>query len=87
MKDIDYIIKGYKLTTINILYYRLDFLHLLQEFQWQTYDLYPKFPRMTSFIDYWDQNIKAPIEEIKIYQQDKLINSYRNIKEIKWRDK
>ena len=39
-------LKGWSLTTAEILYRMPDHRHLLQSYIWQEYDLAPKFPRL-----------------------------------------
>lgn len=58
-----------KLITVNILYFRPDFVHLLQEFTWQTEDLIPKLPRVHVFLKYWQENIEATISEVMIMEE------------------
>ena len=56
----------FRLTTILVVYRLPDYQSLLQEFLWQTLDCPPKYPRMHKFIDYWIENIEAPIHSIQI---------------------
>jgi uncharacterized protein Usg len=49
-------VDGYGLTTANILYRRPDHPWLLQSYVWQNYDLYPDFPELQSFLEFW-QNL------------------------------
>jgi uncharacterized protein Usg len=51
---------------VGILYYRLDFPLLLQEFYWQTEDIVPDLPRVHRFLNYWRLNIEATIREVNI---------------------
>ena len=48
-------IKGYGLTTANILYRRPDHPWLLQTYVWQNYDLWPDFPELHSFLEFWQK--------------------------------
>ncbi len=34
-----------------------DYLHLVNEFMWQTDDQRPHYPRIEKFLDYWDKHI------------------------------
>jgi len=47
------LLKGYSLTTAEILYRLPDHPALLQSYIWQDYDLHPRFPKLTSFLDFW----------------------------------
>jgi uncharacterized protein Usg len=46
-------LKGYGLTTANILYRRPDHHWLLQTYVWQNYDLCPDFPELQVFFGIW----------------------------------
>ena len=72
-------LKGYRLTTCEILYYLPDHPSLLQSFLWQTYDLAPKFPRMSRFLDFWKREIEAVIHSVKLAHPDRIASST-------WRD-
>jgi len=62
-------IKGYGLTTANILYRLPDHPTLLQEFLWQHYDLAPDFPELFKFLEFWDREIEGPVHSVKIAHQ------------------
>lgn len=57
---------NFRLTSILVVYRLPDYNSLLQEFFWQALDCPPTYPRMTNFINYWIENIEAPIHSIKI---------------------
>jgi len=59
-------LKGYRLTTAEILYYMPDHPDLLQSFLWQTYDLAPKFPRVHKFLIFWKDEIEAAIHSVRL---------------------
>ena len=44
---------GYGLTTAEILYRIPDHPTLLQSYIWQEYDLFPHFPALKGFLDFW----------------------------------
>ena len=46
-------LKGYSLTTAEILYRMPDHPTLLQSYVWQDYDLHPRFPKLVKFLDFW----------------------------------
>ena len=64
-----YIIKKWTIASVQVVYYIPDYIHLVNEFVWQTEDLQPEYPRITKFLDYWDKNIEGPIKEVYIYDQ------------------
>lgn len=55
-----------QITTIRVIYYRLDYSHLLQEFLWQFPDRPPRFPRVHKFLEHWRTEVKAPIQEVQL---------------------
>jgi len=46
-------LKGYSLTTAEILYRMPDHPSLIQSYIWQDYDLHPRFPKLTKFLEFW----------------------------------
>ena len=54
------------IVTLNGLYWRADYTHILQEFTWQTADVRPEYPRVHRFLNYWHDNIEAVISEVNI---------------------
>lgn len=66
-------LKGYGLTTAEILYRMPDHPAVLQTYLWQDYDLAPKFPVLTSFLDFWRTKLEGPLHSIR-YTHRKLIS-------------
>lgn len=68
MADRDFIrqLAGYSLTTAEITYRLPDHPDLLQMYVWQDYDLHPRFPRLSTFLEYWRQNIEGPLHQVRI---------------------
>ena len=58
--------KGWSLTTAEILYWMPDHRNILQTFLWQNYDLAPKFPRLKEFLDYWERNLDGPLHSVRV---------------------
>jgi uncharacterized protein Usg len=56
--------RGYGVTTANILYRMPDHPALLQTFIWQNYDLHPHFPELCRFLDYWTRNLDGPLHQV-----------------------
>ena len=52
--------------TLNVYYWMPDYSHILQQFIWQTDDMWPGYPRIHKFLNYWHDNIEAVIEEVNI---------------------
>ena len=59
-------LKGMRLTTAEVLYYRPDHPALLQTFLWQTQDVAPKYPRLIRFLDFWKREICAVIHTVRV---------------------
>lgn len=74
-------LEGYRLTTAEITYHRPDHPGVLQGFVWQEMDLAPKFPELTSFLDFWETEIEGKLHSV-------LVASSQLIKpaEFKWVD-
>ena len=53
------IIRKKSLVTVDILYWMPDYTNVLQKFVWQTSDIVPEYPRVHSFLNYWQENIEA----------------------------
>ena len=61
------IIKKWTVASVQVVYYIPDYLHIVNEFVWQTDDQIPDYPRIERFLEYWDKNIDGPIKEVYIY--------------------
>ena len=65
-----YIFKNWTLATVHVVYYIPDYLHIVNEFSWQTEDTRTDYPRIKRFLDYWDKNIAGPIKDVYIIDHD-----------------
>jgi uncharacterized protein Usg len=70
--DIEMMLKGYGITTAQILYRMPDHPTLLQTFLWQHYDLAPDFPEMQGFLKFWQEKLDGPLHSVR-YVHRKLI--------------
>ena len=59
-------LRGYRLTTAEILYHMPDHPGLLQTFLWQEYDLAPRFPALTRFLDFWERELDGPLHSVRL---------------------
>lgn len=57
---------GFSLTTAEILYRMPDHPSLLQTFIWQEYDIAPRFPRLKTFLDFWNQNLEGKLFKVVV---------------------
>ncbi len=63
---LDLQLKGYRLSTAEILYYMPDHPAVLQSFVWQHYDLAPDYPRLNRFLTYWHREIDAVLHSVTV---------------------
>lgn len=66
MSELGLQLAGHRLTTAEILYHMPDHPHLLQSFVWQFMDSAPAYPKLTSFLRFWEQNIEGRIHSVKV---------------------
>lgn len=59
-------LQGYGLTTAEIVYRMPDHPDLLQAYIWQEYDLFPKFPELHRFLDFWARKLDGPLFSVKV---------------------
>jgi len=66
MSDLVSQLEGHRLTTAEILYHMPDHPHLLQSYIWQDYDLWPHFPQLRQFLDFWSHNLDGKLHSVKV---------------------
>jgi uncharacterized protein Usg len=66
-------LKGYSLTTAEILYRLPDYPAFLQSYVWQDYDLHPRFPKLMSFLEFWNKNLDGKLFKVRVAHK-RLIN-------------
>ena len=59
-------IKGYRLTTAEILYHMPDHPGLLQSFVWQDLDMAPRFPVLHKFLDFWARKLDGKLHSVRV---------------------
>lgn len=62
-------LNGYGLTTAEIHYHLPDYPRLLQTYIWQEYDLAPRFPELTGFLDFWTRELEGMLHSVRIAHQ------------------
>ena len=60
------LMKGYSLTTAEILYHLPDHPALLQSYVWQDYDLHPRFPKPKGFLDFWSAELEGKLYKVTV---------------------
>lgn len=64
--DFERQLRGWSLTTAEIMYRMPDFRDILQTFIWQDYDVAPSFPRLVKFLDFWSHNLDGPLTSVRV---------------------
>ena len=64
--DLELQLKGYGLTTAEILYRMPDHPVMLQTYIWQDYDLWPEFPVLKKFLSFWEEKIEGPLHSVTV---------------------
>ncbi len=68
-QDFEMQMKGFSLTTAEILYYMPDHPRLLQSYLWQEYDLAPRFPRLQEFLKFWTEHLDGTLSHVRVANQ------------------
>ena len=66
MGEMNLLLKGYRLTTAEILYHMPDHPGLLQSYIWQELDISPKFPVLSKFLRFWEEKIEGPLHSVRV---------------------
>ena len=66
MNNFDLMLRGYRLTTAEILYHMPDHPTVLQSFIWQEFDIAPKFPALNKFLRFWSDNIEGRLHSVRV---------------------
>lgn len=66
MSNLELRLRGYRLTTAEILYHMPDHPKVLQSFIWQEFDLAPKFPVLNKFLHFWEANIEGRLHSVRV---------------------
>jgi uncharacterized protein Usg len=59
-------LRGYSLTTAEILYHMPDHPAVLQTYIWQELDLAPKFPILGRFLHFWQENLEGKLHSVRV---------------------
>jgi uncharacterized protein Usg len=66
MREVELLVKDYRLTTAEILYHMPDHPSLLQTYVWQALDIAPKFPVLHRFLEFWETSLDGRLHSVKI---------------------
>ena len=74
-------LRGYRLTTAEILYHLPDYPALLQSFIWQKFDLAPDYPELRRFLEFWSRSIEGKLHSVNVRQSSRALpNRVRHVK-------
>lgn len=59
-------LRGYRLTTAEILYRLPDYPVMLQSFIWQDLDLAPKYPVLKKFLYFWETSLEGKLHSVRV---------------------
>ena len=59
-------LRGWRLTTAEILYFLPDHPSLLQSFVWQEMDRAPDFPALARFLSFWERRIEGRLHSVTV---------------------
>jgi uncharacterized protein Usg len=65
-KDFAERIKGYGITTAEILYWLPDHTHILQSFICQGLDIHPRFPKLSGFLEFWEKEVEGKLHRVRV---------------------
>jgi uncharacterized protein Usg len=79
-REMEMQLRGYRLSTAEIIYRMPDYLKVLQTFIWQLYDMAPDYPELKKFLDFWRDNLDGPLHSVSVMTRD-LVSAgrYRNV--------
>lgn len=66
MHKVELALRGYRLTTAEILYHMPDHPAVLQTFIWQELDLAPRFPILNKFLKFWQDNLEGRLHSVRV---------------------
>jgi len=66
MSEFELTLRGYRLTTAEILYHMPDHPAVLQSFIWQEFDVVPKFPALNKFLRFWSGNLDGKLHSVRV---------------------
>jgi uncharacterized protein Usg len=59
-------LRGYRLTTAEILYHLPDHPGVLQSYVWQDLDISPRYPVLRRFLDFWAREIEGRLHSVRV---------------------
>jgi uncharacterized protein Usg len=59
-------LRGYRLTTAEILYHLPDHPAVLQSYIWQELDIAPRYPVLNRFLEFWGREIDGKLHSVRV---------------------
>ena len=79
--ETELMLKGYGLTTAEFFYRMPDYVHVLNSFIWQDYDIAPDHPKLFKFIEFWQEKLEGPLHSVCFTHRRELApGKWRNVK-------
>ncbi len=75
MSSLSHQLRGYRLTTAEILYRLPDHPVMLQSFIWQDLDLAPQFPMLKKFLHFWETNLDGKLHSVRVASRGLIADS------------
>jgi len=69
-RDFQRQMEGFGLTTAEIVYRLPDHPDLLQQYLWQEYDLFPRFPNLRKFLDFWSHHLDGVLHAVTVAHRE-----------------
>lgn len=63
-------LRGYRLTTAEILYRMPDHPALLQTYLWQELDIAPKYPALNKFLQFWETKLDGKLYSVRVASRE-----------------
>lgn len=79
MSSLELRLRGYRLTTAEILYRLPDYPAMLQSFIWQDFDVAPKFPALNKFLHFWETSLDGKLYKVRVASRALIADAELNL--------
>ncbi|HEY2035139.1 MAG TPA: usg protein [Rhizomicrobium sp.] len=79
MNSLELRLRGYRLTTAEILYRMPDHPSMLQSFLWQDFDIAPKFPALNKFLHFWETSLDGKLYAVRVASRALIADAELNL--------
>lgn len=79
MSSLELRLRGYRLTTAEILYRMPDHPSMLQTFLWQDFDVAPKFPALNKFLHFWETSLDGKLYKVRVASRALIADAELNL--------